>query len=160
MSYQNIIPSIKLGSDYSLTYFKGSEILTDGNRINSFRKVPDFISKFNLYAEIVKNFWIKIDNIICDDWYSRQISSTTREESDVNYENSYYNPKNKIDSYYLLDIILEYRKLTPSGKINLYLKFYNALNTGYGGIGAYGSNDLIYNPQYGRRIMLGCSFSY
>jgi len=160
MSYQNIIPSIKLGSDYSFTYFKGSEILPDGNRINNFRKVPDFISKFNLYAEIMKNFWIKIDNIICDDWYSRQISSTTKERSDVNYENSYHNPKNKINSYYLLDIILEYRKLTQSGKINLYLKCYNALNTGYGGIGAYGSNDLTYNPQYGRRIMLGCSFSY
>lgn len=160
MNYQQIIPSINLGSDYSITYFKGSEVLPGGSKINHFRKVPDVLSKLKIYAKPIKNLWISLDNTICGPWYGRQINSTTKDKNDINYKTSYHNPKNKSDSYYLLDVTLKYKNFTEFGVLNFYLKGINLLNEGYGGIGAYGTKDMAYNPQYGRRLIVGMSFSY
>jgi len=40
------------------------------------------------------------------------------------------------------------------------VNIYNVFNSRYGGIDASGSRyDLIYNPQYGRRFLIGFTFS-
>ncbi|MCK5840004.1 MAG: TonB-dependent receptor, partial [Bacteroidales bacterium] len=59
--------------------------------------------------------------------------------------------------YYTLDIVSRFR---IDDQFQVSLNINNVFNSHYGGIDAYGGfNDLIYNPQYGRSILFGLSYS-
>lgn len=72
----------------------------------------------------------------------------------------YKMPTNEIDGYFVTDLFSNYTLPTERGDIQLNLKVTNLFDEAHGGIGAYGNNDLRYNPQYGR-MFYGCvGFSF
>jgi hemoglobin/transferrin/lactoferrin receptor protein len=146
---KDIIPSIKLSTDLYINYFKGKEtfpsklVIVSGDtsivndKIDNRRMLPNWIGKARIYCYPLNKLYVAFDNFLCTDWYSRQVNSL------VEYEK----PNNKIKGYYTLDANLFY---DLSKNLKLLAKIENAFNTKHGGIQAYDSFNLIYNPQPGR----------
>ena len=148
--FRNIIPAIKLGGNFGINIADGEETLTTTNIstfenqtrvLDDLRSHPKFLSRLSLHASPVKDVLIRVDQLL--------VSQTlTRNSFRLNAEDIPNNPLNMNlynDAYYTMDIALNYQ---INKNFLLYVKFMNVFNTGYAGIDASSSNDiLLYNPQ-------------
>ncbi|MBF0395717.1 MAG: TonB-dependent receptor [Desulfobacterales bacterium] len=149
LQWKNIIPSISFGADFFVTYIKGEEILpTGGGEINDLREVPELMGKLHLSAKPINKLYVGIDNILCGEWYGKDIDNVTE----------YNDPYNKISGYYLMNIAGNY-EILKGLKANF--KIENVFDKKYAGIQAFTGNiDLKYNPQSGRSFYGGFSYTW
>lgn len=159
LRFTNIIPSIKLGGTLGLNFADGKETLTTVNltrfeneirSLDDLRANPKVLSRLSLYAMPVENLLIRVDQLYASQSLSR---NSFRLNTPVNAPDriSLYN-----SGYYTMDLSLNY---TINKNFLLYLKGSNIFNTGYAGIDASSSTDvLIYNPQSLFTFRLGLNY--
>jgi hemoglobin/transferrin/lactoferrin receptor protein len=145
-----LIPAIDLAVDFSFSASKGEEVLpNDLGTLDDVRIYPRYIAQLNLSLRPVDRLYLTIQNSACSKSPKRFFPFEP--ELMERFGLPVY-----VDGYYVLDIIA---RINITRQLQAYLNIYNLLNSGYGGIDAYGyPTDLLYNPQYGRNFRFGLSF--
>ena len=148
LKVRNLIPGIRLGSNFSINYSTGSESLTTTNLRNfnneirvldDVRAHPNIISRLSLFAVPIKHLFISIDQYYASRSLTRN-SFRLNAPARVNEVQNLYNA-----AYYTIDVAVNY---DISKNFLFYVKCFNLLNTKYAGIDASSSNDILfYNPQ-------------
>lgn len=133
----------QLNTNLYFSYSNGEETLPDGDKIDLFRNVPEYLTKFRINAVPIKNLYIGIDNILCAEWYGRIYSI-----SDLNI------PDRKSESYFTMDLIANYRVHTSAGSFKVNFRIDNLFDEAYGG---FRYRD---NPQYRRTFYSGLEFVF
>lgn len=144
---RDLIPSIKLNTDFYLTFSDGEETLPEGRgTLNAFRLVPQWIAKWNFDFSPLKGGYLRVENTLSDGWFRRFIP----------VENALEAPNARIEGFYNLDLTARYKlgRYTEA-----FIKVRNLFDAKYGGIDARGADvDTDYNPQVGRNVQFGVTF--
>ncbi|MCP4132998.1 MAG: TonB-dependent receptor [bacterium] len=151
---RNIVEAIKLSSDIYLSFIKGWETLPSSNGdIDNLRMSPLFSGKVRISAVPVKGLYVGIDNIYFHDWYARRIKNTNASTD----TDSYNNPDNKHDKYFVMDVILSYEIIQ---NFKIHSEVNNVFDAKYAGIDAYPFVETLkYNPQTGRNFYGGLEYT-
>lgn len=158
--FQNIIKPLKLNASMLISYAKGNEILPNGDEIDDFRMMPEWINKFRFDMEPIKNFTVIFDIFSSSSWYNRSISNNSSDTESGDYAVSYRNPAMEVDGFFTLDLTMNYMLNTKIGDFVLNLRLDNITDEKYGGISAYPTNSLRYNPQAGRMTYVGLEYLF
>lgn len=151
--WTDIVKSIELDAELSLTFAKSSESFPDilqiaGNFISDFTLTPNHFGQLNVSMKPAKNFYLNISGIWESNWLRVLIPF-----SDL-YEELF----KKADGYYTMDLLGRYNL---SSDLNIYLQVNNLFDEKYGGIGVSRLNaGLPYNPQLGRNIRFGLTYRW
>lgn len=147
MRARNLIPAIKLNTDFYATFSSGEEALPEERgQLNAFRLVPQWIIKWNIDFEAFKNVYFRMEHTFSDGWFRRFIP----------VENAIEAPNARIDGFYNLDFTTRYNL---GRYTDVFLKVRNVFDAKYGGIDARGADiDSDYNPQVGRNVHIGITF--
>lgn len=146
LTAQELVESIHLNSSVSLDYITGENALpAGGNTVDSILMSPEWMLKWRVSTRPFPKFQLYVDQMLCSSW--RSLNITTPE--------SYNDPFNKISGYYVMDVAANY-SLTKN--LILFAQIQNVWDEHYGGIDAYGSNNLRYNPQPGRSFYIGLEY--
>lgn len=129
------------------------------NKINSYRSMPKRKTTFRISVKLWKVWFLALDYINSDGWYSSSILSSKQYRTaeynptfDPYKQNFYVRGFNVIDFNSHIDINKYFRIL---------LKVTNLTNSIFSGKGAYADgNDLTIHPQYRRNVYLGCEFNH
>ena len=148
LRFNNVIKRYKLNFEISSTFIlKGKEILPNGDEINFYRGVPNYMGKTKISFYITKKIYFKIYNYWSSKWHRQFLPSANY------YVNDYYPI---IDGYFVTDIVAGFRF---HKNLNIFLKINNLTDKDYSGIDATGTDvDLRYNPQRGRTVNFGMTF--
>lgn len=148
LSAEDLIESIGLDSSLSLDYLTGRDSLPSGEgHVDSILMSPEWMLKWRISMHPTSKLRLYIDQMICTSW--RSINVRTR----ANYDEPYY----KVDGYYVMDLAATY---SLSKHAVLFAQLQNVWDETYGGIDAYGSGNLRYNPQMGRSVYAGVEFRF
>ena len=129
------------------------------NKIQNFRGMPNRMSKVRVSMKFFEMWFLALDYINSDGWYSRNIISKRQydtAEYNANYDPYFFN--NKIKGYNLIDFnthidFLKYFRIMA--------KVTNMTNQVFSGQAAYdGSQNLDINPQYRRNCYLGLEVNH
>jgi hemoglobin/transferrin/lactoferrin receptor protein len=145
----DLVPSVKLNADLSVTHSKGREILpgSDG-AINDYRMVPEWIAQLRVNFSPLRNLVFHTEHILMSGWIRRYTPNLQALE----------NPNYRNDGYYTLDLVTSYQ---VDRQFRVYARVKNVLDAQYGGIGATGLDvDLLHNPQPGRNMQVGLSYRF
>ncbi|MBN2001263.1 TonB-dependent receptor [candidate division KSB1 bacterium] len=143
LGVNNICKPSQLNINFYFSYMKGEETLPNGDKIDVFRNIPEYLAKFRVNGMPIKNLYVGIDNIYCGEWYGRVYSKADLEI-----------PDRKSDGYYTMDITAYYQIGTVYGNFKLNLRIDNVFNASYGG---HRYRD---NPQYKKTIYGGLEFYF
>ena len=149
IKFKNIVESIKLDMELSMTFSKKSETKPElGSIVGSFELMPNHIGQLRISFQPTKRFFVQFDNV----WMSKWLRVL------IPIEEIYDDPYESVDGYYTLDAMLNFN---VSDKLRTYIKFNNVFDEKYGGINATGTEaDLPYNPQLGRNFRIGLTYNF
>lgn len=149
IKFKNIIESVKLNMDLSVTLAQKSEKLPEiGSIIGSFELMPNHIGQLRISLQPFKRFYVQFDNV----WMSKWLRVL------IPFEEIYEDPYESVDGFYTLDALINF---SASDKLNAYVKFNNILDEKYGGLSATGTDmDLPSNPQLERSIRFGLTYNF
>ncbi len=129
------------------------------NKIQNFRGMPNRMSKVRVSMKFFEMWFLALDYINSDGWYSRNIIS--KRQYDIAEYNANYDPyfaNNKIKGYNIVDFnthidFLKYFRIMA--------KVTNMTNQVFSGQAAYdGSQNLDINPQYRRNYYVGLEVNH
>jgi len=148
---RDILPAVELGIDLSVSLSKGSETLPNNlGELSDVRLVPGHFEQVNIFFSPIDNLYFSFMNIISGKTKKRFFPIEPQNMDLLGWPT-------EVKGYYTLDIVSRFR---IDDQFQVSLNINNVFNSQYGGIDAYGGfNDLIYNPQYGRSILFGLSYS-
>jgi len=151
LRFKDIVPSVKMNTDLFVSLAKGREILPNNlGELNDYRMMPRFFTQLNISLAPIPEIFIAFENTFSSKWKRRFFPLEPEELEKRGFPTS-------VDGYYRLDLLARF---ILSDNFQAFLDIENVFNTYYGGISATGGRyDLIYNPQYGRTIKFGLSFS-
>jgi outer membrane receptor protein involved in Fe transport len=146
---RDLLPELKTGAEFSLTYTKGNEVLPgDGGEIGNFRQSPRVLAKLRLRCDPGDQLSLGLDTVYSSSWYSREISDVEE----------YLDPTSKNSGYVVVNL---HGHLQLVDRLELSLRVNNLFDQDWGGIEAFGSQtELDYNPQPGRSALLGAGLSF
>ena len=142
-NFNDIYKPVKLNANFYFSYMKGKETLPNGDKIDVFRNVPEFLTKLRVNAVPIKNLYVGIDSIHCSKWYARVYSKDDLEK-----------PDRRSDGYFTMDIIAHYEIPSEYGNFRINFKANNIFDEAYGG---FKYRD---NPQYGRIFYGGVEYHF
>ncbi len=145
---RDLVSSIRLGGSLNVNYSAGTESLTttdltelnnDPRQLDDLRAHPNLIARLSLHASPFARFLVRVDQYLTSKSLTRNSFRLSGPGRGV-IAPSLYN-----DGYYTVDLSCNYE---VSKNFLIYLKGTNLLNTGYAGIDASSSTDILfYNPQ-------------
>jgi outer membrane receptor protein involved in Fe transport len=146
---KNLIPAIKLNTNFAYTLQGGDENLGDGRGlIGQYRQVPTHSLQWGISLNPIKKLYLNFDNVVMSGWLPKYLNPR---ETFADIKKTRW-----VNGYYTLDMIARYEL---SKNLTSFIKILNVFDTKYGGINATGLDvDLIYTPQMGRNIQVGVSF--
>ncbi|MEE4197167.1 MAG: TonB-dependent receptor [Bacteroidales bacterium] len=149
IQYKNIIESVKLNAEVSVTFTKKSETLPElGSIIGSFELMPNHIGQLRVSFEPTDKIYIQLDNV----WMSKWLRVL------IPFEEIYSDPYESVDGYYTLDALANFK---VSNNLRIFIKYQNVFDEKYGGINATGTEeDLPINPQQGSVIRAGLTYDF
>lgn len=145
--WADIIPDIKLNSDFSVGYAKGKEHMAYSDTIDDIRETPEWSFKWRLSARPVKRLYIGVDQTCYTHWYGRDVAT------EANYKDPWYGHA----GYYVMDLTANYEIID---NLKVFFEVQNVLDRAYGGITAYSNTNLKYNPQPGRTFLAGVEYRF
>jgi len=145
---RNVWPALKMHVDLHINYSEGRETLPEGGGdIDDFREVPEFIGQLRISFSPTDDLFVNLENTMMGGWLRAYTPSAAQAE----------NPIFRVDGYYNLDLVTNYRF---NQHFSGFIRVRNMFNAEYAGIAASGLDaDLPYNPQYGRNIQAGLRFT-
>ncbi len=144
---QDLWKRYSLHSELHLTFTSGEERLPEtGNKLDRLRMQPLFMGSWKLSFSPKEKWYINVENLLMTDWYSRYVPSANFDKKDV-----------LVSGYHNLDFTVRY---TFNSRFQAFTRITNVFNATFGGIGASGLDiDMRQNPQMGRFVRLGLSFT-
>ncbi|HJX71716.1 MAG TPA: TonB-dependent receptor, partial [Bacteroidales bacterium] len=144
----NIIPSIKMNAEINLMVTRISQKLPDVESIlENFKLMPRHFGQLKLSFYPVKNLYLHFENT----WESKWLRNL------IPLEKIYTDLFSKVDGYFTLDALISYNL---SQSLCGFIKITNMFNEKYSGLNVTGQKeDKLYNPQLGRNIRIGLSYS-
>ena len=179
LGFQELHKPTHLNISFSTSISKGSEYLAPENdstksdleiailelydnkrnKIQNYRGVPNRMSKLRVSMKVFEMWFLALDYINSDGWYSRNIIS--KRQYDIAEYNSTYDPyfaNNKVKGYNIVDFNTHIDFLKYFRAL---LKVTNLTNQVFSGQAAYdGSQNLDINPQYRRNFYLGLEVNH
>jgi outer membrane receptor for ferrienterochelin and colicin len=149
--FSNIVRSINLNAELSLTFAKSSESFPDifelaGNFISDFTLMPNHFGQLKISMEPVDNLYLNITSIWESDWLRLVIP----------FEELYNDLFKSVDGFYTMDASLTYQ-ISPN--LRTFLKVTNLFDERYGGpVYSETNTPLPYSPQAGRTISVGLTY--
>jgi outer membrane receptor for ferrienterochelin and colicin len=149
--FNNIVRSVKLNAELSLTFAKSSESFPDifqlaGNFISDFTIMPNHFGQLKVSMEPAKNLHLNITSIWESNWLRIIIP----------FEEIYNDLFKNMDGFYSLDASLTYDVGT---NLSTFLKVTNLFDERYGGpVYSETASPLPYSPQAGRTVSLGLTY--
>ena len=174
LGFQELHKPTHLNISLSTSFAKGSEFLAPEydksksdfeqavlelsdkkrNKIQNFRGVPNRMSKIRVSVKLYDVWFIALDYINSEGWYSRNIIS--KRQYDIAEYNANFDPYfayNKIKGYNIIDFNSH---VDFFNYFRILVKITNLTNQVFSGQSAYdGSQNLDINPQYRRNWYLG-----
>lgn len=149
LKFKDIVKSIKLNAELSLTFTQKSEILPEiGSILGSFELMPNHMGQFRVSFQPTDRFFVQFDNV----WMSKWLRVL------IPFEELYSDPYDEVDGYYTLDALINF---SVSDKLRVFGKITNIFDEAYGGLNATGTDaDLPVNPQLGRSIRAGLTYNF
>jgi outer membrane receptor for ferrienterochelin and colicin len=152
LKWTNLIESIHLDAELSLTFARIDEQFPDIFEITSdflsdFTLTPNHFGQMHISMIPVKNLYLSISGIWESNWIRVLIPFP-----DI-YEEIFKNA----DGFYTMDVLARYRF---SKDLSAFLKVNNLFDERYGGIGMSKHAGLPYNPQLGRNIRFGITYTW
>ncbi len=152
LGWTDIIESIELDAELSLTFAKSSESFPDifqlaGDFLSDFTLTPQHFGQLHVSMVPVKNLYLGISGIWESNWL-RVI---------IPFEDLYEEIFSEADGYYTMDVLARY---SFSNSLSMFIKINNLFDEKYGGIGMSKNYGLPYNPQLGRNIRFGISYAW
>ncbi len=152
LMWTDIVESIKMNAELSLTFAKSSESFPDifrmaGDFLSDFTLTPQHFGQLNVSMEPVNKLYLSISGIWESNWL-RVI---------IPFEELYEEIFSKADGYYTMDVLARYRL---SSNLSMFIKVNNLFDEKYGGIGMSKYYGLPYNPQLGRNIRYGITYGW
>jgi outer membrane receptor for ferrienterochelin and colicin len=146
---KNLIPTIKLNTNFAYSMQVGDENLGDGRGlVEAYRQVPVHSLQWGISLNPIKKLYLNFDNVVMSGWLPRYL--------DPNRTFAELKKTHWVKGYYTLDMIARYEL---SKNLTSFIKILNVFDTKYGGINATGLDvDLRYTPQMGRNIQAGVAF--
>jgi hypothetical protein len=140
--------------ELSLTFAKSSQSFPDileiaGNylTLNDFKLVPNHFGQMKLSMQPVKNLYIQVSSIWESSWLRLIIP----------FKELYSEIIKNVDGFYSMDAVVNYQ---IGNNIATFIKIRNLFDEKYGGPVYSGmSTPLPYNPQTGRTIQVGLSYT-
>jgi len=148
IKFNNVIESVKLNAELSLTYAELQKELSEiGSNIGDFDLMPKHMGQLRLNFKPTKKLFLQFDNVWMSDWL-RVFMPFEDESADI---------KESVDGYYTLDLLLNFE---VSSNLKVFFKYNNVFNEKYSGLNATGTNeDLPSNPQMGSNMQLGLTYN-
>lgn len=147
----NLVQSVKLNAELSLTFAKSSDKFPDvfeiaGKLISDFTLIPNHFGQLKVTMEPAKNLTLNIISIWESNWLRILIP----------FEEVYNDLFKNVDGFYAMDLSLTYR---VSENLRTFMKVTNLFDERYGGpIYSELSTPLPYSPQAGRTISVGLTY--
>jgi hypothetical protein len=147
----NIVRSIKMNAEISLTFAKSSESFPDllqlaGNFISDFKLMPNHFGQLKVTMEPAKNLHLNISSIWESNWLRIIIP----------FGEIYNDIFKNVDGFYSLDASLTYE---IGNNLSTFLKVTNLFDEKYGGpVYSELASPLPYSPQAGRTISVGLTY--
>ncbi len=144
----DIIPSMKMRAEINLMFTRISQELPDIESIlENFKLMPKHFGQLKLSFYPVKNVYLHFENT----WESKWLRNL------IFLDKLYSDLFTKVDGYFTLDAMAGYH---ISSNLRGFIKVTNFFNEKYSGLNVTGQNeDKLYNPQLGRNIRIGLSYS-
>jgi len=144
----DIISSIKMDAELNLIFTRISQKLPDAETFfENFKLMPRHFGQLKISFYPVKKLYLRFENT----WESKWLRNL------FFLENIYKDLFRKVDGYFTLDALMSY-SISPN--LNGFIKITNFFNEKYGGLNVTGQKeDKLYNPQLGRNIRFGLSYS-
>ena len=148
----DIIKSVHMNAELSLTFAKSSTSFPDifqiaSNYLSNFKLIPNHFGQLKISIQPTKNFYLKVTSIWESSWLRLIIP----------FKDLYKEIIKNVDGFYSMDIVANYR---IGNNLNSFLKINNIFDERYGGPAYSGMNTpLPYNPQMGRTIQVGLTYS-
>jgi len=153
MLWTGLIKSINLNAELSLTFAQSSDNFPDlfeiaGDFLSDFTLTPSHFGQLHLSMTPVDNLYLSVSGIWESSWLRLVLP----------FPDLYESLFKKADGYYTMDILARY---SLNNDISIFLKVDNLFDERYGGIGVSRLNaGLPYNPQLGRNIRLGLTYTW
>jgi len=147
----NLVNSIKLNAELSLTFAKSSESFPDvleiaGKLITDFTLIPNHFGQLKVSMEPARNLNLSIISIWESNWLRILIP----------FEELYNELFRNMDGFYSMDASLTYR---VSDNLRTFVKVTNLFDERYGGpVYSELAAPLPYSPQAGRTISIGLTY--
>lgn len=146
--FNNIVESVKLNAELSITYAETQKKLTEiGSNIGDFDLMPKHMGQLRINFQPTERWFLQFDNV----WMSQMLRVL------MPFEEENKDVATSLDGYYTLDLLLNYK---ISSNLRVFVKYNNVFDEKYGGLNATGTNeDLPYNPQMGSNIYVGLTYN-
>jgi outer membrane receptor for ferrienterochelin and colicin len=148
----DIVRSVHMNAELSLTFAKSSQSFPDlfqiaSNYLNNFKLIPNHFGQLKVSIQPTKNFYFQVTSIWESSWLRLIIP----------FKELYKEIIKNVDGFYSMDIVANYR---IGANLNSFFKINNLFDERYGGPAYSGMNTpLPYNPQMGRTIQFGLTYS-
>jgi outer membrane receptor for ferrienterochelin and colicin len=144
----NIIKSIRLDAEINVAFSKKGENIPELEAlIESFKLMPSHIGHLKVSFYPLKNLYIHFENT----WETKWLRVL------IPIEDLYKDLFRNVDGYYTVDAVASYE---ISNSLRAYIKVINLFNEQYSGLNASSLiEDIPYNPQLGRNIRLGLTYT-
>lgn len=153
MKWDNLIESIKLDAELSLTFAQSSESFPDvlkiaGDFLSDFTLTPNHFGQLHISMKPVDNLYVSLSGIWESSWFRVLLP----------FGDLYESIFKKADGYYTMDVLARY---SFSNDVSMFFKVNNVFDEKYGGIGVSRLNaGLPYNPQLGRNLRFGITYTW
>ena len=153
MKWENLIESINLDAELSLTFAQSSETFPDviriaGDFLSDFTLTPNHFGQLHISMKPVDKLYVSMSGIWESSWFRVLLP----------FGDIYKSIFKKADGYYTMDILTRY---SFSNDVSMFLKVNNVFDEKYGGIGLSRLNAALpYNPQLGRNIRFGITYTW
>jgi len=150
---KDIVPSIKMDAELNLMFSYSRhnldlDVLWNNIILENINLTPKHFGQLSLSFYPVKNLYVNVENV----WESKWLRNI------LFLEEIYEKIDHKTEGYFTLNAMANY---SIGQNLNCFLKITNLLNEKYNsGLSVTGQEkDLLYNPQLGRNIRIGLSYT-
>ena len=153
LKWTDLIESVHMDAELSLAFAKTSDYFPDileitGDFLSDFTLTPNHFGQLHISMVPVPNLYINISGIWESNWLKVLIPFPAL------YEELF----KSADGFYTLNILARY---SFSNDVSMFVKVDNLFDERYGGIGVSRLNTgLPYNPQLGRNIRFGITYTW